>query len=242
MESTMNDFLKFNVDVINQGFVDFIHVFGPIAVALATVGVLTKAMIDFAKDVIPGRLWWQQRWIGTWIERKGGSRQTVKALEQLAAAGDGRALYAQTSEKMVGLINAALQMALDNPRANKLLIVAFAGGATQQDLDLVLAGREEIKEREYLARYVEARNRVASHIQRSLDGILVAMSDQWSRRLQVASIIVSSVFIYGAAASHGSIRSGGDVVLWFMVAFGGGLLAPGINDFAKTLTSLGKRT
>ena len=138
------------------------------------------------------------------------------------------------------LINAALQMALENPKLNSDLIKAFSEGADTDDIDRALKGRPSSEDQKELTAYVEARNRVASHVQRSMDGILTAMSDQWKRWLQISSIFLSSVFIFGAVLAHGSIKSGGDIILWFMVALGGGLLAPGINDFAKTLTSMGR--
>ncbi len=83
----------------------------------------------------------------------------------------------------------------------------------------------------------QLRDRVASHFQRSLDGIVISMTSQWKRRLHIWSVVVSSVFIFLGAGvfRKDSIGGIGDVLLWLLVAIAGGLLAPMINDLAKTL-------
>ena len=247
-ESSLTQFLaQFFAKEIDNALTGFSTTFGPIAAALASVGLLAMALIEFGKEVLGLRRWWNEKWIGRWLAKRTpeNDRDDVLAqLHQLATGGDIPALYGQPTEKLVGQINAALQMALENPEIYAPFILALAHNAHPSDVALVLDGRPPIspgeisqQAREKLELYVEARNRVASHFQRSLDGIVISMASQWKRRLHIWSVVVSSVFIFLGAGvfREGPIGSTGDILLWILVAIAGGLLAPMINDLAKAL-------
>ena len=256
---------EFVPTAIEGALQDFAGTFGPIAAALASVGVLAMALIEFGKKVLGLRRWWNEQWIRNWLKRRApGSITTsdgttvelsidvvLAQLHELATAGDQWALYDQRVEKLAGQINAALQMALETPDRYRALIITLARNADSSDFKILFGGRPDVSPKEgdepsterreevhrELERYVEARNRIASHFQRSLDGIMIAMTSQWSRRLHVWSVVVSGLFIFLGAGvfGGGSTSSLGNLLLWILVAVAGGLLAPMINDFSKVL-------
>jgi len=244
-------------EAINGALSGFSNTFGPVAAALAAIGLLAMALIEFGKEVLGHRGWWNRRWIRKWLTARISLNPTadfkihdepyeihiddvLDEIHKLATAGDENALYSQSVEKLVGQINAALQMALDSPKDFRAIIVTLAGNANPLDIRIVLGGRPEVarsERSEAMEDFVEARNRIASHFQRSLDGIMIAMNSQWKRRLHIWSVALSGMLIFLGAGvfREGSIRSLGDLILWLLVAIAGGLLAPMINDLAKTL-------
>src|SRR5438045_6631860 len=54
-----------------------------------------------------------------------------------------------------------------------------------------LAAGANPEDQERLAKFVDARNRVAHHVQRNLDALQIAMAFRWKIYLQLTSILVS---------------------------------------------------
>lgn len=236
---------------------------GEVAAVLGAVGILAYAIIDFVKDTFNRRRWWQRKCFTVWVddqikvyerEKKyelliealaGGGialdkGPILRSLYSFATAGDEKALYDQPLEKMAGLINAALQMAVERPQENRDLILVFAHRAEPTDLEAIFSRPTEREDLPALQARAQARARIAAHIQRSLDGVVASIGASWERLVRWAAIGVSTALILVAGWLSGASTVGG-AAMWIPLGIVGGLLAPTINDFAKTIGALKKR-
>lgn len=250
--------LEIGTRLIADGLDMIVSKAGAVAAILAGVGLVAVYTVNFFKDVVPIRRNWQLAWMTDWIARQKSiveagalmRRLDLSALApphaligdlvELATAGDRDALFDQPIEKLAGLANAALGMAMENPARYAPMIAVFAHRADANDLATVLSaadgGDEEVARQAAIAR-----NRVAATIQRSLDGVVVAVSSQWERLMRMWAVGTSTAIIMLAAGLSGAIGSAGDLLLWTVGGIVGGLVAPAINDFSKSLSLLGRR-
>jgi hypothetical protein len=244
---------------VAKGLEILIGQIGTVASVLATVGVLAYAIVDFVKDTCALRRRWQRKRFNKWIARqmaamKSGSLGTgsgttpdearvLEALSSLATAGNETALFSQSLEKMAGLINAALQMAMEKPHENRDLVLVFAHRSDPKDLEAMFAAPAGSGDMPALQARAQARARIAAHIQRSLDGLVANLSVRWERWMRIAALITSFLLILIASSISGQLKFGSvsSWMYWLVLGIIGGLLAPTINDFAKTIGALKKR-
>ena len=125
-------------------------------------------------------------------------------LFDLAAAGDRGAFFDQPIEKVAGLANAALQIAMERPREYSWLILVFAHRAATPDLVALLDG-SPAGSVDAIRDAALVRARVGTAIQRSLDGLVVALASDWERYLRLAAAIFGAEIF--AALSAPATRS-----------------------------------
>lgn len=222
-----------------------------ILLALVGVGIVTMALLQLLKDLLPTRRWFQRWWLQRfWFYRHADtlaiSRDRADAAMQkmvdLATAGNANALFDLPVEQLNGQLNAAAQAMLDRPARHEDLLRIFAHRADPKDVAVVLKGRPAAKAA--LAKYVESRNSVAQQIQRSLDAIQIAMGHRWQWLLQGASVVVSAAIIALALTLYG-----GGAAFWrsehvgyaLIIAILGGFVAPVARDLVAAVQNLRAR-
>jgi hypothetical protein len=235
----------------------------PAAVALAGVGILVMAIIQIVKDVFPVRAIYQRWWLGTYWLKPGveharatyrdemveGStyREIRKRLIDLAAGGDAGALFSLKADGVAGQLHAAAAAALDDPVEHRWLLRAMARKARPSDVELVIASAKSLGGSSGPfpsdTEVVDARNRVYSSVQRSLDGLQISMQASWTRLIKVKAIILSFIIIYGGLWLYAPMVmvTPWQKVVWIAAAILGGFVAPVARDLVVALRNLRDR-
>jgi hypothetical protein len=228
----------------------------PMATALAGVGIATMAVFQMAKDLFHVRRRFYQKRVREWLKDRAAAKPGInlnkaeESLVTLATAGDAGALYSLEIDKLAGQINAAARMALDYPRGHEDLIHGLAAQADAGDLQKVLnppaspapsaSDEEKKRARDQAAVYLEAKNRVATHIQRTLDGFQITQEYRWKHWNQVWAFWLNFAFVMAVLIVN-SYRAGGyrtDTPAYLLVALLGGFVAPVAKDLVSALEAL----
>jgi len=227
-------------------------------VALSGVGIVTMALLQLVKDLLPSRRAFQRRWFEGWFMASAGramvgpsrAEDALRSLIDLATAGDAKALYDLPVEQFAGQINAAVQSVLDYPERYGDVMRILAQRADPEDIEGLCKGRpveqDQEGEKEYQAAidgYLQKRNRVAQHIQRSLDAVQIAMGGRWRAILQWLSVMLSTVIIMAALTVYGGREfwTGAHFAYALIVAVLGGFIAPVARDLVAAMESLRNR-
>jgi hypothetical protein len=224
--------------------------------ASAGLGVATMAVVQLVKDLFPMREMWQRRWVQSRAReqaRRAGAAQAPAAgpdpmtdLIRQATGGDAKALYALPVERLAGQLNAAAQVVLDYPTRHQPLLHVLAAGADPDDLATLLSApprRAPGVRDEETTRFVDARNRVAHHVQRNLDALQISTTFRWQLWLQIVSLAVSVVLAAFASAILFPWEEG--AVWWskvILVGVLGGFFAGVARDLAAALENLRGRS
>lgn len=234
----------------------------PMATALAGVGTATMAAFQMGKDLFHVRREFNRSRVRRWLELRAGEaaklglteRVNVERAENglvlLGTAGDADALYSLEIDKLAGQINAAARMALDSPRGCEEIIYCLAAQADRDDVRQVLrppaspapSASDEVKRRarDEAAPYLEAKNRVATHIQRTLDGFQIMLDYRWKHWNQAWAFWLNAGFVMSVLLVN-SYRTGGyrsDTPAYVAVAILGGFVAPVAKDLVSALEAL----
>jgi hypothetical protein len=234
----------------------------PFAVAMAAVGVVSMAFIQTVKDMLPVRRWFQQWWVKGWLQDRARQAATTAGvavdaeaaegdLIRLTTSGDPYALYDLAIEQLTAQMNAAVQIVLDYPREHRDLLLSLGAWASPDDLRLLLnppaparKPRSELTEAErgQVTALVDARNRVAHMVQRSLDGLQIAAGYRWKYLLQIVSIVLSGLLVVFAlfVFTNQPIMTPRRLGLYAVAAVLGGFLAPVARDLVAALQQLRK--
>ena len=185
-------------------------------------------------------------------------------LAKLATAGDEKALYNLPIEQLCGQVNAALQLALENPSAHVVLLWCMGHFASSTDFDDFLnppltelhkVQNDISVDRVSLDTYATARTRVSQKLQRGVDGFQIAAGNHWKLILQVASIVLSMLlaiialmFPLGIASEatkgapitflHTLENVGQDFLIVVGIGLAGGFIAPIARDLLAVLQRL----
>ncbi len=197
---------------VSSGFVDYLTTIG-------AIGVVTMALIQTAKDMLPLRRWFQRRRFREWlVEGVGeagapdrsatlaarGDHGTValdadaaeRRIVSLATDGDRDALYTLPMEQMCGQISAALQVVLEYPARDRNVVAIVASQAAPGDLAALFAGAGE--EAQARLEFANAKTRVMHQFQRAIDAFQIATSYRWKLLMQVASLLLCGVLTFVA--------------------------------------------
>lgn len=233
-----------------QGITQFINAVGdrmtPLLLAIAGIGTLSMAVIQTLKDLTPARRRFNEWFVTRWIRARSWETSAPEAEHQLialATAGDAKAFYDLPVEQLCGQANAAAQLVLEYPdRYEALLRVLGASGDPRDVGVLVEAGRAraggEIP-REPSPRSqaeVDARARLTSLVQRSLDALQISASAQWRFLLQAVGFLLSYTFtIVGVSMYSQHTASGRQIFSTILVGLAAGFLAPIARDLVAAL-------
>jgi hypothetical protein len=222
--------------------------------AIAGIGALSMAVIQTIKELTPARRIFNRRFVRGWIaERSKGGTEPERAenqLIELATAGDDAAFYELPIEQLCGQANAAAQLVLEYPRRYEPLLRVLAARADPNDVATVLREPPEPWKFEKLATTTEqperrtqgeidARTRIISLVQRSLDALQISASHQWKFRLQILAFLLSYtltvVGIVAYAPANGGGFGGRDLLQIILVGLASGFLAPIARDLVATI-------
>ena len=230
------------------------------AAALAAVGLVSMAIIQTVKDMLPTRRWFQDWRVRTWLRDQAAKAPSIPGgppiqkvaegdLVTLATSGDRAALFDLPIEQVSGLMNAASQIVLDFPPDHRDLLLCLAAQARPEDLELLLTqGPSATRPRATLGelervQFVDARNRVTHQLQRSLDGLQISVGFRWKWIIQMLSIVVSAVLVWIGLALFAGDRVGSNFLyflLYLLAGLLGGFLAPVARDLVAALQQLRK--
>jgi hypothetical protein len=250
-----------------------------IAAVLVAIGTLAMALLELLKSVLRGRriynrwavLQWtsgNRRTVGGLLTRALARRdnQVLAELELLALGGheDSGPLYDQPVEKMMGQIQAAVNVAFEFPNAYPHLYGFItsvpstfydrkAGGGTRDDQLKWQQGVQQVRKvqlrqqqevppsSEETAAAVDAtqaRSRLSNLVARKLDAFQNEIQYFWERLNQwVAGPIASLIFFVSYKSFIGENLTDPSILVLSVMA---GILAPYAKDFSSSLASFGK--
>ena len=226
----------------------------PFATAMAVIGVVTMALIQTLKDVLPVRRWFQcffvRRWLACAPSFAGTMPDMVRSCEddliELTTAGDRDALYDLATEQLCGQINSSAQILIEYPSGHETLLDCLARGADPKDIEKLVSPPESITierdalspdEKKEVTAVFDARNRVSHRIQRNIDALQISMSFRWKFILQLVSFGVSFVIAFLGVFQIDRANN-----FWVGLLIGGmaGFLAPVARDLVAALQQLRK--
>ena len=197
------------------------------------------------KELIPVRRSYQRNWLTKWLAARvgvvappGAALAAVRSeLIELATGGDDRAFFELPAEQVVAQMNAAAQIAMDYPRRHTALLSVLSAGVSADDLATFLAGPTGP---EAQPRYTDARNRIGHRLQRNLDGLLIALGNDWRWWMQIIAIALTLLIVEIAVvlSTNWSLAA----ILWAVpVGIIGGYLAPITRDLVAALQNLRRK-
>ena len=241
---------------VSSGFLDYLTTIG-------AIGVITMALIQTAKDMLPLRRWFQRRRFREWLAegvdeaaapdrapalRPPGADGAValdagaaeRRVVALATDGDADALYTLPVEQMCGQISAALQVVLEYPSRDRNVVAIVASQATAEDLATLFAGPggDEAGRPDFTS----AKTRVMHQFQRAIDAFQIATSYRWKLMMQFVSLLMCGVLTFVAMRMQFHVGTS-YVGAWGAVIVGAilaGFLAPVARDITAALQGLRK--
>jgi len=120
-------------------------------------------------------------------------------------------------------MNSAMQLALEHPENHVVLIVCLSHLRDPTDLGLILqplgeltknvpeGSVEEQIQKERVAAYSAARQRLTHHIQRAVDGFQISIGNRWKFVLQVASILLGIISVFGVLYFEPNVTIRGNI-------------------------------
>jgi hypothetical protein len=250
-------------DVSNQisGFASLVAAHAvPFLTAMAAIGVITMALIQTVKDLFPLRRAFQKNFVHEWLrigvasvdpinnDPPASHVQAEADLVRLATNGDARALYDLPIEQLCGQINAAATLVLDFPRRHRDLLLCLSCRADPQDVKRCLDAAEQtqadlqVLQREQPAAFqdlVNARTRVMTQVQRSIDALQIAAGFKWKLYMQMGSFATSYLLtIIAVSYAPNATSSIGNALAAIPIGIVGGFLAPVARDLVAMLSPL----
>jgi len=229
------------------------------ALLLAAIGTLSMAFIELAKGLTAFRRHFHRREFTQWMPDHDCRREVLV----LAAGGEQNAgvLFDQPTERMLGQIQAAANLALEYPDRYPNAYVFF----TQEDLQMKLAqvggmaddselwadfatrtAREgfapseaQQPEQESAGRAAQqARVRLGNLIARRLDMFQNRTQYRWARLNQLTSIIAGATLAAYALAGTNKIDSPRNFIALVLLSLLAGMLAPFAKDVVAAISGL----
>ena len=222
------------------------------AVLLAAIATITMALLELVKAMLRLRLVYQERMVKAWLKK---DKEHADAYEQLVILSIADislqgALFDQPTEKMMGQIQAAANVALDSPNMYPDIYSFLtktspvkSSEPTVQNSDaqvwkdfnkdfITLPAGQMPPDR--IQKATQARSRLDHFVTRKLDALQTRVNYFWARLNQTISIIGSAIFI-SILLHHIHVDNGIKV---FFVSIFGGMMAPFAKDVVTALSGL----
>jgi hypothetical protein len=233
------------------------------AIAIAT---LATAVVQLLKDLLPVRRWFQRFFLRKWFRDRSVTKSVAptsaptkstaaspvpfedaeRELIRLATGGDYNAFYDLEPAQLCGQMNSAAQAALAYPNRHSALLRFLAPEAKEEDIEIVTGTTDSGAATNLTVAAgqpddgnapMDARNRLAHHLQRSIDALQISMSFQWKFVVQIlvyiiclgASLVI--VYLVNPPARYSLI----EVLTITIVA---GFLSPVISDLVAVINRL----
>ncbi|HBH01434.1 MAG: hypothetical protein A2W08_03130 [Candidatus Rokubacteria bacterium RBG_16_73_20] len=222
------------------------------ALVLAAIGTVTMALLELLKAVGRARYVFNRRMVERWLGADPAVRREFLDLAAGGAAG-AQALYDQPGEKLLGQMQAAVNVALDFPGVFPAYYGFLTAGAPT-----VGAEADDQRWKRFAPRIVEpvppegasreqfeadsrqssqARARLGHLVTRRLDVFQTRLEYTWARLNQAVAVVGGGLLLYYLLP----VAGGAGEVPWttrLALAVVGGLVAPFAKDVVNALTGL----
>ena len=227
------------------------------AILLAAVGTVAMALLELLKGVLRLRLRFHRFMIQKWTGNEGG---VLEELLALAAGGkqNARVLFDQPTEKMLGQIQAAANVAVDYPTVHLSLYEFLTIGSATRDFRTVRKADQE-RWREFADRIAregfpthpdddtreanQARNRLGNLVSRKLDALQNNIEYRWARSNQAVAIVMGAVFFWYTIhqTKAPEVLATIDSLTLIAISILAGLVSPFAKDVVTALSGLRTR-
>ena len=233
-----------------QGISEFVNAVGarmtPLLLAIAGIGTLSMAVIQTLKDLTPARRRFNEWFVTRWIAARSAgtsARDAERQLIELATAGDAKAFYDLPVEQLCGQANAAAQLVLEYPERYEALLRVLGARGDPHDIEVLLERNRPRTEagpppdpHPRAQGEIDARTRITSLVQRSLDGLQISASAQWRFLLQALAFLLSYLFtIVGVSLYSRGAATGSEIFSTILLGLAAGFLAPIARDLVAAL-------
>jgi hypothetical protein len=219
--------------------------------AIVAIGFLTMTLLEMFK--VGQRYSFNKNMVKKWLENFNGNKTGIFDLIILSTAGDEKALFSLPIENLCGQISAAAQAALDMPTRYKDLIFCLVGQSVKKnevDEDikkmLEMASGKDSKESgkqkksskpdDLAHEYSAVRSRVASHIQRNIDGLQITVSYQWKNKMRKTAIVISFIIaLLGSLFFNTNTNLLAIVFFSILAGYGGGFVSSIFREMMAAL-------
>jgi hypothetical protein len=207
-----------------------------VVLAIAITSTISMAIVQLIKELTPLRLWYNRKWIAAWIDGRAAENATKakKDIVELATGGLEKALYDLPTEELTTQMNEAAQITLDDSKRYQVLLAILACGLAPEDLTVLGVGQPSDGDTQA---YFDARNRAVRRIQRNLDGVRLALGNQWKFFMQILSVGLTVLAVEIAVG----YKHGADLFLILLalpIGIVGGYFAPVARDVLAILQRL----
>ena len=222
--------------------------------ALAAAGTIAMATLQVIKEVTPYRRKVQFAWFSDWQEDRVAevrtcagdpalakltqgacinASNTCAELVDLSAGRAQHALFSMPAEDMVAQMKLAIPVVIDEANRYPSTLVTLSLGASREDLITMIEGQPKSGSPQG---YFDARARVTRRMERTLDGICIALADRWRLRMQLISLGATTVLVLAVVIA----KNAGLVAILLSVPIGivGGYFAPITRDLVAALQKL----
>ncbi len=211
------------------------------AVLLAAIGTLAMAFLEALKGLLALRRRYHRWRVEEWV----ADPQARRELLGLAAGGEAwaDALYDLPTERMLGQIQAAANVALYFPARYPAVYAFLTGAGADGDGEAwALFAAAAPDEREAAAREAQgARVRLGNLIARRLDTFQTRTQYLWARLNQGLAIAIGAGISAYALAGASRFESGDDYAALAALSLLSGMLAPVAKDVVSALYGLRAR-
>ncbi len=229
----------------------------PLALLAFAIAVTATAVVQLLKDLLPVRRWFQRSFLNTWFRKRLDQRSIAMPaadfknaeadLIRLATGGDYNAFYDLETAQLCGQMSSAAQAALAYPNRHPGLLRYLAPEADAKDIAIVTATTPDsvsAKNPDVPAdqpqgenALLDARNRLAHHLQRSIDALQISMSFRWKLIVQILVYFIclgasfTSVYVANPSARCNFVEA-------FTIGIVAGFLSPAISDLVAVINRL----
>jgi hypothetical protein len=176
-------------------------------IALAAIGLLTMALIQAARNLVPLRGYYHEDQVRSWL-----GEDAVATLHERLQTASPEAFYDLPIQSICGQIAAVAEAVLveelgssESINANKgqvsaLLkgLVGLGAAADLQELETVskslgAAETTDKQQKEQSRALDRIRSRLGAHIQRNIDNFQITAGAGWRRRLRITAFVLSTI-------------------------------------------------
>ena len=187
---------------------------------LIGVGVLSAAFVEAFKAVARPRAWYHRWKVLGWLNN---DQESYDQLIKLATGGDESTLMFLPTDQLMGQINAAIQIALQDPGREEFqpLIRQVTKVARSSDVDGLLKEPTDDQRMELVPK-------ILPFVQRNLDGLQLHIQTRWALKLQALSLVTSAVIVFLSLEGY-------RLPEMIVISLIGGMLAPIARDLVMAI-------